>query len=173
MQLIRCTKKLQKEMCLKTADLVDEEIESETLGGWHANLLAINRRKCVLFTNDKTLFNFIITGVKKVQLAQLHTLFKDHLQCILADEEIDTATRSQIMQEYQTIRFANTNSKSVLGAMNDLAFHYEVHICDDGGVNGCLLPSIINKLNRMPMKRLNYNYPIDALQSLYRLQAAP
>jgi len=160
-------------MGLKTADLVDQEIEGETLGGWHANLLVINRRKCVLFINDKTLFNFIITGVKKAQFAQLHTLFKDHLQCILATEEIDTATRSQIMQEYQTICFANTNSKSVLGAMNDLAFHYEVHICDDGGVTGCLLPSIIHKLNRMRMKRLNYGYPIDALQNLYRLQAAP
>ena len=59
MQLIRCTKKLQKAMGLKEADLVRHEPEFSFLGSWHANLIHIDRRKCVLFTNDKTLFNFL------------------------------------------------------------------------------------------------------------------
>ena len=58
MQLIRCTKKLQKEMGLKQSDLCAEEPCFSYLGSWHVNLIHFDRRKCVLFVNDKTLFNF-------------------------------------------------------------------------------------------------------------------
>ena len=172
MQLIRCTKKLQKEIGLKPKDIVEQESAPGLLGSWHAKLLVIGRRKCVLFTNDKTLFNFIIPGVKKAQLTQLDTLFKDHLQCILTDEGFDEVICNNIMQEYETIGFANTNNKSVIGAMNDLAFNYTVSIQQDGGVNSCMLPKIIHRLNRMPMKALGYGYASDALQSLYGIQKA-
>ena len=76
------------------------------------------------------------------------------------------------MQEYETIGFANTNNKSVMGSMNDLAFNYTVSIQQDGGVNNCMLPAIIHRLNRMPMKTLNYGYAVDVLQSLYGIQKA-
>ncbi|MCG6863181.1 MAG: hypothetical protein LJE70_18225, partial [Chromatiaceae bacterium] len=36
-------------------------IGSET--GWHCNLLRIERRKCVLFTHDETLFSFLLCGL--------------------------------------------------------------------------------------------------------------
>lgn len=170
MQLIRCTKKLQKAIGLKATDLVDIETIPSFLGGWHANLLVINRLKCVLFTNNKTLFNFLITGVKKAQLVQLENLFKSHLQCVLADEGVDESICSKIMQEYSSIGFAKTNSRSILGSMNDLAFIYEYHIQEEGGVGNCLLPSIIRKLNRMPMKGLSYDHPIEALHNFLSKQ---
>jgi hypothetical protein len=53
MQLIRCTKKLQKEMGLRKEDLVTTAPEISCLGGWHANLLHIDSRKCVLFEGKR------------------------------------------------------------------------------------------------------------------------
>jgi len=170
MQLIRCTKKLQKEIGLKPNDLVEEDAETGRLGSWHANLLLIDRRKCVLFVNDKTLFNFIIPGVKKAELVKLDDHFKSYLQCILADEGFNKTICDQIQQEYDTIGFASTNNKSVMGSMNDLAFNYTVAIQQDGGVNRCILPQIIYQLNRMPMKAIGYGDAIDALKSLYGIQ---
>lgn len=155
-------------MGLKPKNLAEQESTTGLLGAWHANLLLIDRRKCVLFVNDKTLFNFIILGVKKEQLSKLDEYFRNYLQCILADEGYS----DQIMQEYDTIGFANTNNRSVIGAMNDLAFNYTVSIQQDGGVNSCMLPQIIHRLNRMPMKSLGYGYAIEALQSLYATQKA-
>ncbi len=172
MQLIRCTKKLQKEIGLKPNDLVEEDAETGRLGSWHANLLLIDRRKCVLFVNDKTLFNFIIPGVKKAELIKLDDHFKNYLQCILADEGFDKIICDQIQQEYDTIGFANTNNKSVMGSMNDLAFNYTVAIQQDGGVNRCMIPQIIYQLNRMPMKAIGYGDAIEALKSLYGIQKA-
>ena len=75
MQLIRCTKKLQKEMGLKPSDLCAEEPRFSYHGPWHANLIHIDQRKCVLFVNDKTLFNFIVPDLSKAQIRDLDKLF--------------------------------------------------------------------------------------------------
>ena len=71
------------------------------------------------------------------------------------------------MTEYQEIEYSNTNSKSVLGSMNDLAFHYKYHILSEGGVHSSALPNIIKKLNRMPMGAIEYRFPIEALKAMY------
>lgn len=170
MQLIRCTKKLQKEMGLKASDLAEQESASGLLGSWHANLLLIDRRKCVLLVNDKTLFNFIIPDVKREHIRRLDTLFRDFLQCMLAEEAFSEALSAQILQEYETVGFADTNNRSVMGSMNDLAFHYQFLIQREGGVHSAMVPRIIHDINRMPMGALKYGYAIDALRSLYDLQ---
>lgn len=153
MQLIRCTKKLQKEMGLKTSDLAEQQSASGLLGSWHANLLFIDRRKCVLFVNDKTLLNFIIPDVNREQIRRLDTLFRDFLQCILAEESFSEALCAQIQQEYETIGFADTNNRSVMGSMNELAFHYQFLIQREGSVHSAMLPSIIHDLNRCRWER--------------------
>ncbi|WP_031433258.1 DUF6933 domain-containing protein [Methylomarinum vadi] len=170
MQLVRCTQKLQKEMGLKKANLIAQEPDEATLGSWHANLLFIKRRKCVLFVNDKTLFNFIIPDLKRERIRQLDTLFGNLLQCVLAEEGFDESLRDRIMREYENIGYAATNNRIVMGSMNDLAFHYQIQIEMEGGVHSPMIPQIIHKLNRMSMKALDYDYPIVALYQLYGLQ---
>jgi hypothetical protein len=165
MQLIRCTKKLQKEMGLKPSDLCAEGPCFSYLGPWHANLIYINRRKCVLFANDRTLFNFIVPDVTRATIRELDKLFTGYLSCILADEGFADADRARILSEYDEIRFANTNSKSVLGSMNDLAFHYTHSILESGGVHGPAVPGIIRQLNRMPMSAIKEVFPIEALKA--------
>ena len=169
MQLIRCTKKLQKEMGLKPSDLCIEEPRFSYLGSWHANLIHIDRRKCLLFANDRTLFNFIVPDVPRAAIRELDRLFMSYLSCILADEGLAEADRERILSEYDEIAIANTNSKSVLGSMNDLAFHYKYSILESGGVHSPAVPEIIRRLNRMPMSAIKEVFPIDALKA--RIQA--
>jgi len=165
MQLIRCTKKLQKEVGLKQSELCDDEPRFSYLGPWHANLLHIDRRKCVLFVNDNTLFNFIAPDVSRAQIKQLDKLFRNYLLCVLADAGIAEASRVNILSEYDEVGFANTNSKSVLGSMNDLAFHYKYHILEAGGVHSPAVPEIIRRLNHMPMSAIKELFPIAALKA--------
>lgn len=169
MQLIRCTKKLQKEMGLKPSDLCAEEPRFSYLGPWHANLIHIDRRKCLLFANDRTLFNFIVPDVTRATIRGLEKLFTNYLSCILADEGFAEADRGRILSEYDEIGFANTNNKSVLGSMNDLAFHYKYSILESGGVHSPAVPGIIRQLNRMPMSSIKEVFPIEALKA--RVQA--
>jgi len=165
MQLIRCTKKLQKEMGLKQSDLCAEEPHFSYLGPWHANLIHIDRRKCLLFTNDRTLFNFIVPDVSRAAIRELDKLFTSYLSCILADEGFGEADRARMLSEYDEVFFANTSSKSVLGSMNDLAFHYKYSILESGGVHTPAVPEIIRRLNRMPMSAIKEVFPINALRA--------
>jgi phosphoribosyl-ATP pyrophosphohydrolase len=160
MQLIRCTGKLQKEMGIKKSELREDEPVFSYLGSWHANLIYINGKKCVLF-------NFIVTNVSKAEIKELSRMFIENLHCILADEGLEDATIKKIRNEYEDVYYAKTNNKSVLGSMNDLAFHYKLHLQEAGGVHSYLVPSIIKKLNHMPMGAINYGYPIDALRAMY------
>ena len=167
MQLIRCTQKLIKEMGLKKAELSTIEPKFSYLGSWHANLLHIDGKKCVLFVNDKTLFNFIAPNVKRQEIKNLSSMFKEHLIYALSSESVSDKTKEQIIKEYNEINYSKTNSKKVLGSMNDLAFHYKHHILSEGGILNALVPNIINQLNHMPMGMLSYKYSSDELKSLY------
>ncbi len=166
MQIIRCTQKLLKEMGLKKGDLAVSEPRFSFLGSWHANLIHIDKRKCVIFVNDKTLFNFIAPDVTRAEIKNLNILFTEYLICVLSEEGIADAVKEKITEEYREINYSGTNSRSVLGSMNDLAFHYKYHILSEGGVHSVSVPEIIHNLNRIPMGAIVYTYPINALNAI-------
>ena len=114
------------------------------------------------------MFNFLAPDVSRAQIRELDKLFKVYLSCVLADAGMAEADRSRILSEYDEVRFANTNSKSVLSSMNDLTFHYKYSILEAGGVHSPAVPEVIRRLNRMPMGALKYVFPIEALRALYQ-----
>ncbi len=92
-------------------------------------------------------------------------MFKHNLQCVLSSEGISEEIKTKILLEYESIEYANTTNKSVLGSLNDLAFHYKHRIESEGGIHSYAIPGIINKLNHMPMGALEYVFPIEALKN--------
>jgi hypothetical protein len=83
MQLIHCTKKLLAELGA-LGSKIPPEVATGLFGPWHANLLRIERRKCILFTNDHTLYSFLVPGFKKKD--NFHDLFLVNLNDNLAVE---------------------------------------------------------------------------------------
>ena len=154
-------------MGLKPKDLQVNETEFSFLGPWHANLIYIDRRKTLLFVNDRTLFNFIIPDVTRSQIRKLPEQFRLMLSCVLAEEAIPEEVRQRILAEYKELGFAKSSSKSVLGSSNDIAFHYKYLILEAGGVHSWRVPEIIRELNRMPMKAIKHTFPIEELAHLY------
>lgn len=157
-------------MGLKEADLVRHEPDVSLLGPWHANLIYIDKKKCVLFTNDKTLFNFLVPDVTRSHIRDLDKLFRSWLECILSEEGFDSELKEKILSEYQEIGYSGATSKSVLGSMNDLAFHYKYKVLSGGGAHSYQVPAIIRELNRMPMGAIGHQYSIEALKSLFGLE---
>jgi hypothetical protein len=169
MQLIRCTGKIQKEMGLKKSDLIEESPRFSFLGQWHTNLIYINRRKCILFVNDKTLFNFIVPDVSRAEIRKLGDIFRLNFSCVLSAEGYSRELVEKALSEYSEIKYGKSNDRSVLGSINDLAFRYEYWIFESGGVHSAEIPSIIQKLNRMPMKKkVGYIWPADEILKLYQ-----
>lgn len=166
MQLIECTKKLQKEMGLGVKDLAAYEPEDSPLGPWTANLIYINRRKCILFVNDKTLFNFLVPDVLRKHIRELDGMFRDWFSCTLAGEGFREMQIEKILAEYNEIGYSKTRSRSVLGSMNELTFMYKYELQGES-LHRWDFPEIIKKMNRMLMRGPDYHYPVEALLDIY------
>jgi len=164
MQLIRCTAKLLKE--LKQDPVTNVEPIRNVLGGWHANLLRIERRKCVLVTNDRTLYTIFIPSLRKPDFMFFDEVFRQHLFKNLLYEELSQSCIEAVLNELETIRFARTNNRSVLGSMNDLKFHFEFSIASSGGLALTPLYELNARLNRTPFSAIGHSYPIDRLVEL-------
>jgi hypothetical protein len=166
MQLIRCTAKLRKEMGIQESALYEGNNPESELGPWHANLVYIDGRKCALFVNDKTLINFIAPDVSRTQIRELSQLFLIGLNSLLDAEEFSEGEKEKILSEYSEVQYAKSNSKSVLGSMSDLSFHYKYQILAAGGIFGQEIQSIIGQLNRIPMAALEYAYPVEEIRRI-------
>ena len=165
--IIRCTGKLLKEIGVGKSKAIPPVSHTSLLGDWHAHLLYIDRHKCVLFVNDRTRFNFIVPDIPRAQIRTLSRLFEQWLRCVLSDENVALNIQNQIFEEYAPIEYAPSNNRSVLGSINDLAYHYKHAIFMEGGVHSPVVPEIIREMNRMPMSPLRYKDPIRMLKELY------
>lgn len=162
MQLIRCTQKLLKEINKKPTTNV-EPIKS-ILGSWHANLLRIERRKCVLITNDSTLYTLFIPCLRKPDFQNFHLVFGQHLFKNLLHEGFSQLQIETVLNEHQQILYDKTNNRSVLGSMNDQKVQLEWRIYLNGGLEETSLYELNKELNRNILSAIKKNYPIEMLQ---------
>lgn len=162
MQFIRCTQKLLKK--LKIKPVAAAEAESGRLGGWHANLIIIERKKCVLFTSDTTLYSFFAPGLKKRDFERFSEIFRHNLIVSLKNEGFSQMEIEKALREYQHIEFAATNNRSVLGSMNDLVFHLKYWIDSAGGLKVVNLDDLNKRLNRIIMGAVKYANGIEMLK---------
>ena len=101
------------------------------LGSWHANLLTIQRRNCVLLIHDDTRFPVFIPALTKPHFARLNLSFEDALantllKCGANDQQLD-----KLHAAFQALQFDSICNRSVQGTMNrvgqdaDWYLHYD------------------------------------------------
>ncbi len=157
MATLRCTKKLLSELRRKPSDGTQC---ADELGSWHANLLRIDRRKCVLFTHDKTLYTFFVAGLTKPQFQIFDEVFRQNLFRSLVSENLPQKHIEIFLDDIRKIEITKTNNRSVLGSMNDLTFQLKYQIADEGGIEITDIPKLIHDLNRIPMSAIEEIYSI-------------
>ena len=65
-------------LCSQKTDLsVVRDPATNPLNGWHANLILLQRRQCVLFVHDATRFPVFVPALKKADFAELDWHFQD------------------------------------------------------------------------------------------------
>jgi len=163
MAILRCTKKLLTELKAKPSEKI---ISSNEVGSWHANLLRIDRRKCILFTHDVTLYSFLVTGLKIPHFKNFREVFGQNLFKNLLWENLSQNQIEIVLDEHREINIAKTNNRSVLGSMNDLVFQLKYRIGTMGGLVNVDLAELNHELNRIPMSAIKEIYSIDELRKL-------
>ena len=156
--LIHCTQKL-------LAEIPDRLIAPSVPGeSWHANLLRIDRRKCVLFTHDATLYSVFVPGLKKPDFEQLDEVFGQRLFKALLWDEFPQTQIEWMLEACRVIRFTRSSNRSVLGSMNDIRFHVGLHVEHDGGLASVDLAQLHHETNRIPFAAVGYQYPVEQLR---------
>ena len=167
MRIIHCTQKLLKE--IGNPSLIDIPTDTGGLGNWYTNLIRINRRKCLLFTNEKTLYGFLIPNVKKANLKNIVNEFLVNLSYNLQAAGFGLDIINKVMQEYKEIGFAKTASKKVLGSMTQIAFEYAIRVQMKEGLGNIRILETnrcMNKTLRTMLEGKKYFYPIETLREV-------
>ena len=162
----RCTAAVQKEFGLKPKDL-DEIKEADTvLGNWYVNIATIDRRKTFLFVNERTLLSFILPGINQYNIANMHETFLKALNQLLLNEGVDYTLINNLNNEYFSLQHTKTDSKKILGNMNDLMSLYNHIIYSDGGLKYCDLTNTIHRINTTPQRNIGWGNSIDLAKEL-------
>ena len=161
MAIIKCTAKLLKDLGVKPANAAGE---SPGLFEWHANLLRLDRKKYVLFTNDQTLYSFLVRWTKMPKTEGLPERFRLGLFKNLMSEGLPEKQIEWLMRQHAQIEITKTNSRSVLGSMNDLAFQVKYMVYRNGRLDETELPEMTRQLNRTPMSAIERIFSIDELK---------
>lgn len=160
MAILRCTTKLLNELKAKPTSAPDQP---PGLCDWHANLLRLERKKYVLFTNDQTLYSLLVHWMKTPRSADFLERFRLGLFKSLMSEGLAEVQIEYILSEHTQVMITKTSSRSVLGSMNDLAFQIKSMI-RVSGLTDADLSKINRQLNRIPMSAIKYNLSIDEMK---------
>jgi hypothetical protein len=170
MPLLHCTRKLLKEMGVSPTAASRVAPDESKWGSWYANLLFVDRRKCVLFVHARTLASFLVGDLARAEMRNMNEVFRNGWGRYLLQEEFPAALVEALLSEYKELTPATAHDKTVLGSMNDLAAHYKYEIPIMGSLKPEDLSEPIQKLNRMPMGAVKYAYAIEELRALLGLE---
>jgi hypothetical protein len=127
--VVRCTKKLLD--LLGPAVRPTEQPPRDD--DWYANLLWIDRRKCLLLVHADTLFPVFRAGVHAGELLPLGPYAVRAIEEQLRAEGLPLDVLGRL--DAEDVHIARTASRSVLGLMNEMAFHLRYQIDHQGGLD--------------------------------------
>lgn len=155
--VLRCTKKLLdllRPAEVSTIDPCDDD--------WYANLLVLDRRKCLLLTHAATLFSVFEPDVRVAQIRFTHEFVSALLERELQEESLPAHTFGDTAIESLVV--AKTADRRVLGCMNDMAFLAEVTVEESGGLASLENRARNRRLRRNINSARNYERPIDLIR---------
>lgn len=169
----RCTQKTRDLFGLKDRDLV--ETSAGDFWEWFAAAATFDRRRAVLFTHKVSLYSFWIAGIAKANLKDIESLFRQQLAATMQADGFKEEEVARMVGDGGHV-FAKTNSRPVVGSMNDHIFSTEFYIRDAGGLLNADLGMINRRLNKTPMSAIgigsHLDYPVDVLARSLRPSGA-
>src|SRR6185295_338552 len=118
---LQLTHKLHK---LLDIDLTEQlKPTTSKLGDWYANLVPTYAGDLIVVANERTLLS---VAIPIWESSLLLLLFRLRVGNLLGMIGIQPKAIDDELRHYSQIQFGKTRSRSVLGSMNDFAFHYQV-----------------------------------------------
>lgn len=158
-----CTQKLLRRLNVTKPEAVTIP-PTNALGNWYANLIHVGRVQLVMATSERSLLTVLLsaTDLRKSLLPNLC----DAVQLLLKELGVDQSRAATEVEAMREVRIGRTESRSVLGSMNDLARMLDWDVRD-----GRSRMEIMLRLAKIPMtgvllKDGSHGFPEDATRML-------
>ena len=131
---------------------------------WYVDIMNLERKNYFLFTHSQTLFSFFLYAGTKTEILNLENLFTQKLQEMII-REIGTSEKltQALLPENANYQLMKTNSRQVLGSMNDFKFQIKVMV-DHHGPLIHTYDKINHLINTIPMGAMKYQHPRVAMK---------
>jgi len=165
--IVRCTGKLltllgRRPVTLPTPAPSDDD--------WYANLLWLDRRKCLLLVHSGTLFPAFGADVRQGALTPIGDAIVGLVHTELVEEGLPSDTFGDL--DPAAVILARTASRVVLGYMNEMAKYCEYFVRDADGLGQCDIGSLNRGLRReLHLTRQPPGYLVPIAAVLARLDA--
>ncbi|AFT71374.1 hypothetical protein B5T_03107 [Alloalcanivorax dieselolei B5] len=140
---LHCTKKLIAKLPLDQNGLLKdpqrehpalhEVSEANLLDNWHANLVVLQGRQCLMFVHDATRFPLFIPAVKKADLAGLDGLFADALISVLGKVGAAEGQLDRAVHLLGPLVCDSESDRSVQGSSTEYGKMIRFGVLDGGG----------------------------------------
>ena len=125
-----------------------------------------NRRKCILFINEQTLFVCLAIGVVKSDYRRIVPFFLDLLGRTLRQEGFSEEETAWVLDQHGRMTVDRTHDRSVLGSLNNRITDAKCIIEYKGGLDHCDVSTLVHLLNDTPMKPIGYSKGLEQMKQL-------
>ena len=169
MYTLRCTRSLLRRFRKAAVnEIVAPDPPSTILGDWYANDLRMGRHQLVICTNERSLLTVVTTSR---DLRDLPRRLAESTGQLLASIGVASDLIRSEVREMQWIQVARTESRSVLGSMNDFTFSVDAYFHSERKT--VVLMELDRWLAETPCKPLKYRSPAEAAADLMRAASSP
>jgi hypothetical protein len=160
------TRKLEK--TTKEFIYKNDKVENEFLGDWTSTLFYVNHKKCWLLINKLTKYLLILPNVKKTDLKNLSSIFKETLYAQLTFDGI--ITKPELIENIiGDIKLYETdNDRSANGSLNNCLLFLEDWKYEFGDFDNINFRDLNSRLNSSPNKMLNWKYPKEKMAEMIK-----
>ncbi len=157
MVVLRCTRKLLDRLAMPAAS--DSGRSTAILGDWYVTLLFTRPKWLLLFVSEPTRLPVLLPAR---ELSNMTARFNVALSQMLRALDIDAAFIARELAAMDDVVIATTQSRSVLGTINDFAFHVQWAL---HGQSTLTLHQLSLELAETPVRPLR-DYPARATRRL-------
>jgi uncharacterized protein DUF6933 len=141
--VLGCTAQMLTLLGARARDLVTIEPSDQD---WYANLLWLDGRKCLLLAHAGTLFSVFVPDIRKAHLVPIGLSVVRFIHTELETESFPLDRLGAL--DSRSIALAKTESRTVLGYMNEMARFCEYAVGEASGLACCHARELNRQLRR-------------------------
>ncbi len=141
-----------------------QAVASSPFGDWYGHIFTVERRKCIIFINEPTLFVCPALCVTKSDYRQIILFFVGVLARTLRTIGFNEREINWVFAKHKEMAIGRATNRSTLSLLSNRVTDIRTHFAWHLGFEACDIGSVTKLLNETPMKPISYAFPIEQMR---------